>query len=562
MRRDTAILIVIIIFSFLIALFFISLLLIPFFQEEKIPTKGFLAVNLSGVIEEEKPEIPFFRTVPLTLKEFYVAVENAGKDKRIEGLYLKIYPLGVGPAKAKEIFDIVKRFRERGKKVIFYSETMGNLEYMIACSGDKIYLNPSGFLMLNGLASQTIFLKKTLDKLGIKAELEHIEEYKTASNTFTEDGFTPAHREMMNSLMDSIFDNFVKTISEGRGKSEEEIKTVIDKGPFTAEEALKEGLVDKLLHEDEVLREVKEENIIKFKTYLKKAKFFGKKKIAVLYAIGSINLGESGFDPVFGGYVMGSDTLHRVMREIEKDDSIKGVVMRIDSPGGSSTASDIILRGAKNIKTKKPLVISMSDVAGSGGYWIATESDWIVAQPSTLTASIGVIGGKFNLRGFYDKIGITMGIVKRGKFSDFYSDYRGFTEEEKEKVRKEIGWIYEEFKRRVSNCRKIDVLEIDKIGKGRVWTGEQAKELKLVDQLGGLNEAILKLKELAKIPEKEEVEIVFYPKRKRILERIFSMEGLGEGIPAELKYTLSLLVSADNANPQHYLLMPFLIKIN
>ncbi len=559
MKRNTAILIVVLVFAFFIVLFILSLFLIPFVQEEKLPDKGFLSINLSGVLEEETPEIPFMRPPSLTMRDFWIALKSASKDRRIEGVYLKIGPLSIGPAKAQEMVELIKKFRSYGKKVIVYSETMGNLEYMIASSADKIYLNPSGFLMLNGLASESIFLKGTLDKLGIKAELEHIEEYKTASNTFTEEKFTPAHREMMNSLMDSMFDSFIKTISEGRKKNIDETRVLIDRGPFNALDALKEGLVDKLLYEDEVLKEVKEKNLIKIKPYLKMAKLMGKKKIAVLYAIGSINLGESGIDPIFGGYVMGSETMRRVMKEIEEDSSIKGVVMRIDSPGGSATASDIILRSAKNIKEKKPLVISMSDVAGSGGYWIAMESNWIVAQPSTLTASIGVIGGKFSMRGFYEKIGVNIEIVKRGKFSDIYSDWREFTPEEREKVRREIGWIYEEFKKRVSKCRKISVEEVDRIGKGRVWTGEQAKNLKLVDQLGGLDEAISKLKELSGIPEKEEVEIVFYPKRRTLFEKLFSLADIES---LEIRAILSLLNSISNSRREILAIMPFIIKIN
>lgn len=560
MKRNTAILIVVFIFVFFMVLFILSLFLIPFAQEEKLPDKGFLSLNLSGILEEYTPEIPFLRAPSLTMKDFWIAFTNASKDKRIEGVYLKLGSLSVGPAKAQEIANIIKKFRNSGKKVIVYSETMGNLEYMIASLADKIYLNPSGFLMLNGLASESIFLKGTLDKLGIKAELEHIEEYKTASNTFTESKFTPAHKEMMDSLMDSIFDFFLKTISEGRKRKIEEIKSLIDRGPFRAPEALKEGLVDKLLYEDEVLKEVKERNLIKFKSYLKKRKFIGRKKIAVLYAIGSINPGESGIDPLFGGYVMGSESMRRVMKEIEEDNSIKGAVMRIDSPGGSATASDIILRGARKIKEKKPLVVSMSDVAGSGGYWIAMESSWIVAQPSTLTASIGVIGGKFSMRGFYDKIGVTIETVKRGKYSDIYSDYREFTPEEREKIRKEIGWIYEEFKSRVSKCRNIPIDEVDKIGKGRVWTGAQARSLKLVDHLGGLDDAILKLKELAGIPEREEVEIVFYPKRKTFFERVFSTVDIK--LSSEEKYLLSFVNSISNSRERMFLLMPFSIKIN
>lgn len=560
MKRNTAILIVISIFAFFLALFILSLFLIPFLQQERLPEKGFLSINLTGLIEEETPEIPFLRPPSITMKDFWIGLKNASKDSRIEGIYLKIGPLSIGPAKAEEMAESIKKFKNSGKKVIVYSETMGNLEYMIASFADRVYLNPSGFLMLNGLASQSVFLKRTLDKLGIKAELEHIEEYKTASNTFTEDKFTPAHKEMMNSLMDSIFNTFVNKIAEGRKKSIDEIKSLIDRGPFTAPEALKEGLVDKLLYEDEVLKEVKEKNLIKLKSYLKQAKFIGRKKIAVLYAIGSINLGESGIDPIFGGYVMGSETMRRIMKEIEEDNSIKGVVMRIDSPGGSATASDIILRGARNIKEKKPLVISMSDVAGSGGYWISTESNWIVAQPTTLTASIGVIGGKFNLRGFYEKIGITMEIVKRGKFSDIYSDYREFTPEEREKIKREIRWIYDEFRKRVSNCRKISEDEVDRIGRGRVWTGEQAKSLKLVDQLGGLDEAISKLKELAGIPEKEEVEIVFYPRRKTVFEKIFSMADLESS--KELKSILSFINSIPHSRGEVLALMPFLIIVN
>nr|MBC8359137.1 signal peptide peptidase SppA [Candidatus Aminicenantes bacterium] len=367
------------------------------------------------------------------------------------------------------------------------------------------------------------FLKKTLDKLGIEAEIEHVEEYKTAFNMFTEKGFTPAHKEMIESIYGDIFSHYVKELAEARGKSEKEIRELIDHGFYQGEQAMEAGLVDDLLYDDEFENLLRDKGMklyrISHQQYIKiKPTSLGLnkgKKIALIYGMGTIHSGEGIYQS------MGGSTVARLIRRARMDKSIAAVIFRVDSPGGSAVASDVIWREVFLTQKEKPFIVSMSDMAGSGGYWISMAADKIIAQPQTLTGSIGVIFGKFNIVNLSKKLGITSESIVYGKRSDIFSPLRRFTPEERKAIKKETLWIYDRFLTKVAEGRNMNKDDVDKIGKGRVWTGSRAKELGLVDEIGGLSRAIELAKELAGIPDDRSVKLVVWPRKVSFFSALF-----------------------------------------
>lgn len=497
---------------------------------------NFLEFKLSGKIEEEK-NAGIFSKKRATLLDIVQDIERAKKDKRVKGLLVKLDLLNAGMGKIQELREAFLDFRQNGKVVIFFMEGGSNKEYYLASSGNKIVMLPTGYLDLTGISAEVTFIKKTLEKLGIEADFEHIGDYKSASDLLTRDSMSEAHREMMNWLLDDLYKQMTEDIAEQRGISQEELKTKIDQGPYSAKEAKEKGLVDDLAFYDQI------DDIIKDLTGGKPCKRSFRQyaeeknhryswgippKIAVIFATGLIISGESG-NNIFLGKMMGSETIARAIRKAREDKSIKAIVFRIDSRGGSGIASDVIWREIILCKGKKPFIVSMSDVTASGGYFIACPGDTIIADPGTITGSIGVISGKFNLSGLYKKIGFSTQILKRGEHSDFYTSKRGFTEEERNIVKKQTKEFYDDFVNKVAQGRKKSFDDIDKIGRGRVWTGNQAKANGLVDELGGLKQAIEIAKIKAGIKEKTLVEIVTLPKRWSFLnwdfEEAFSFLG-------------------------------------
>jgi len=463
-----------------------------------MPVRGYLEVPLSGPVSEvaapDSLSSLLLRARPLAMHDLWMNLRKAKVDGRIQAVLLRLGLLQCDWAKANEMREAILDFRRSGKKVYAVIEEAPDfdMEYFVATACDRIILHPLGWLGINGIGGDVPFLKGALDKLGVRAEFEHVEEYKTAANVFTEKGFTPAHREEMESLYADLFAQYVAMAAKARGKSEGEFRALIDRGFFQGEKAKTAGLVDDCLYEDEVQALLRQDGRtparVRFDDYTKvRPSSVGLetgRQVALIYAVGTIMTGES------LPQVLGGSTVARWIRTARNDGSVKAIVLRIDSPGGSSVGSDVIWREVALARKVKPVIVSMSDVAGSGGYWIAMAATRIVAQPQTLTGSIGVLAGKFSIDGLLGKLGITSEKLVFGEKADIFSPFRPFTPDERKVLKEEILWTYEQFLAKAAEGRGLTRDEVDAVGKGRIWTGRQAKDLKLVDELGGLTMAL------------------------------------------------------------------------
>ena len=497
----------------------------------EVPATAYLDIPLAGPVAEIAPADSFTSLLlgsrPLAVHDFWENLRKAKVDRRIRAVVLRLGLLQCDWAKAAEMREAVLDFRRSGKKVYAVIEEAPDcdMEYFVATACDRIVLHPLGWLGINGLGGYVPFLKGAFDKLGIRAEFEHVEEYKTAYNMFTEKGFTPAHREETESYYGDLFAQYVAAAAEARGKTPEEFRALVDRGFFQGEKAKSAGLVDDCLYEDEfqdlLAREGRAPARIRFDDYtkIKPASVgleTGPGKVALVYAVGTIMTGES------LPQIMGGTTVARWIRAARNDASVKAIVLRVDSPGGSSVGSDVIAREVALARKAKPVVVSMSDVAGSGGYWIAMPATKIVAQPQTLTGSIGVLAGKFSVDGLLEKLGVTTEKLAFGKLADVFSPFRPFTPEERRILKDEILWTYEQFLVKAAEGRGLTRDEVDAVGKGRIWTGRQAKERKLVDEIGGLTMAIGIAKKEAGIAADEDVRLDVWPRRRTLWQTLFS----------------------------------------
>lgn len=535
-------------------------------QEPYIADNSFLKINLKGRIEDNE-DSPFSNTT--TVEDLFYHIKRAKIDKRIKGIILKISYLCTGFSTTEDIGRIIKDFQKSGKKVYAFIYYGGIKEYYLATFADKVYAYKGGDLFLTGLATESIFLKNTLSKLGIKAELFHIAEYKTAANIFTQDKMTSAHRESVQKLLDDIYVSTLLGISKNRNIKLESIKKIVNESPVSNAKYLKAGLIDKIIYEDEIFKGLKTDyKITKFETYKQTSSpkpFKAKKKIALIFASGEINSGKSGGKSITGDKILGSETISKYLRIARKSPSIKAVVLRINSPGGSALASDEIRREAELLVKKKPLVISMSDVAASGGYWISISSSKILALPQTITGSIGIISGKFVLKDLYGKIGLNKEILKTSEYAAMFSDYKGFTPSEKEKLMRVMRNIYNDFLYKVAKSRNMKVTDVDNIAKGRVWSGDSALKLNLIDKIGGINEAFEEAKKLAKIPGSESVGIRIYPKKKSIMDSILGLLFNFKGAKAKIENPIKLTIEEKLIRYKQFfpaMMMPFKLIVN
>jgi protease-4 len=460
------------------------------------------------------------------------ALHRAADDDRVTGLVARIAAAPMGLATVQELREAVTAFRASGKPAIAYAETFGefgpgNAAYYLATAFDEIYLQPSGDVGFTGLLSESPFLRGTLDKLGIEPRMDHREEYKNALNMFTEKEYTDAHREAARSIMESMFDQIVGGIAQARKLSPEQVRALADRGPFLGAEALDAGLVDGLAYRDEVYAAARKRagddaETLYLSAYLDRAGPLHDDGpvIALIYGVGSVHLGESSFDPLTQGVSMGADTVASAFRKAVKDD-VKAIVFRVNSPGGSYVASDTIWRETIRARDAgKPVVVSMGDVAGSGGYFVAMAADRIVAQPGTITGSIGVLGGKMLTADFWSRLGITWDSVATGEHSDMWTGTQDYSESEWQRMEAALDRIYADFTAKVAQGRKLTQDRVLEIAKGRVWTGEQALELKLVDELGGYETALRLARESAGLAADADVTVRVYPRPESLLSEL------------------------------------------
>lgn len=491
-------------------------------------------------------------------------LRKAKADSRVKAVL--IVPTGLQAplwAKVQEVHDAIVDFRKSGKQAIAFLEYVGEKEYFIATACDRIVLMPGASLDLNGLATYEVFLRGTLDKIGLYPDILHIGDYKTAYNSLTEKGFTPAHREATESMTRDLYDQLVRAIADGRKKSEDEVRALIDEGPFTPDEALRVGLVDDLAYADQVdelalggqsLTRLQAEDYVNVTP--RSLGLNRGPRIAVIYATGVIAAGRGGYDPLAGN-VLGADTIIKHIKDARKDRSVRAIIVRIDSPGGSATASDAIWRElvlTRDENKDRPLVVSMSDLAASGGYWIAMASPYIVAQPGTLTGSIGVITGKFVTGGVYEKLGANIDGVSFGKNANIASPARPFSDTERAKIEAMMQDTYDVFVEKAAQARNMPPEKLDAVAQGRVWTGRQAKAIGLVDELGGLAQAIAAAKQRAKIAADADVEVVVFPPRRSVYEL------LSQGFRSEESLLKVLALPADERRVLGTLAAPLLFR--
>lgn len=481
--------------------------------------------ELSGPIVEEPEPRSLISSEHPSLKHILKSIRELENDDRVGGLALSLGKLDCGMATVQEIRAALVRFCESGKILVVYSEYLGNKEYYLASAADVIYMPPAGFLNLTGLAMEVAFLKGTLDKLGIVAEMENFGEYKSASETLTREGMSQAHREELNAVLDELYLDFKAVIISGRGMEAEDFEQLVNNGPYSAQTAFEAGLIDSILYPDQLEEALKSqwgnnfklaegEDYWKYKDYIYEWGNPLSKRIAIIYADGVIISGRSGYGLIQGKFI-GAETLTEAIRLARENDRVKAIVMRVNSPGGDGVASDQVWREVKRTvsgKERKPFIVSMGDVAASGGYYISCIADTIVADPSTITGSIGVVSGKFDFSGLYEKIGLNYEIIKRGQRADFLSASKGWSQEEREHHRKMVNDFYRQFIERVSEGRNMPIDEVEKIAKGRIWTGEQAWELGLVDEIGTFNDAIQIAMGAAGFQPGEGALFEFYPK--------------------------------------------------
>ncbi|HEX5476056.1 MAG TPA: signal peptide peptidase SppA [Vicinamibacterales bacterium] len=491
-------------------------------REPQVTSGSTLVLRVGGDLAEVAPGGvlgQFIEAAP-TVRSVVDALRKAKVDRRITSVILEPAAPAALWGKVQEVRDAILDFRQSGKPVVAYLESGDQQEFYLSTACDKVFLMPTASLDLTGLASYDVFLRGMLDKIGAYPDGMHIGAYKTALNEFTEHTYTPAHREMAESLNHDLFDQLVRGIADGRHKSEADVRAMIDHGPYLAPDAVKAGLVDDLAYEDQIDDKVKlgtgPVHRIDFDAYRRvSTQSVGLDKgprIAVVYAVGLISSGKSSYDSL-QGQVIGSDTLIGYLRDARADASIKAIVLRIDSPGGSALASDVIWREVQLTKSRKPLIVSMGDVAASGGYYIAMPAQAIVAEPSTLTGSIGVVITKFVVDGTLQKLGINLEGVSEGKYADMNSPVKPFSPDERASVARTMQATYDTFVEKAAQGRNTTPERIDAVGQGRVWTGRQAKQIGLVDELGGLQRAIAIAKQRAKIPQDSGVELVIYPPR-------------------------------------------------
>ncbi len=518
-----------------------------------------VVLTVRGEYPEGPTPLSLFGDLQPSLDSLIQRMTNAAEDSSVAAVVLKIEDLEIGLGKVYEIAGAVAKIRAAKKPTLALLGSANTKQYLLAAQCDQVCMAPSGMLILPGLRAEMTFYKGLLDKIGVEAEILQQGKYKGAGEPFTREKMSPALRESMEAIIDDAYGYLAETLAERRHTAEYRLKTLMDEGLFSAAAAKKAGLIDELLYEDQIegrlAKQLQVDEVSLLRNYKKKKVdtdfsglggmmklmelMFGgaktstrpsqQKKIAVVYAVGAIVEGKGSSDP-FGDQAVGSSTLVAALRTAAEDSKVAAVVLRVDSPGGSAVGSDLIWR--ETVRMKKPVIASMGDVAGSGGYYIAMGADKIYASPATLTGSIGVIGGKVAMRKLYDKIGLTTDVISRGKISGMLSSTDPFTPDERQAWSKMLADTYRQFVSKAAEGRKMEYKELHELAQGRVYTGRMAVKNRLVDGLGTLQDAIAEAKKAAQIKPDEKVEVIVLPQPKSFIEQLFGDASVGNELDA------------------------------
>ena len=520
---------------------------------DKKPTAVIAQVTLAGSLPDGVGQGGLLADVTPHLHRIIERLDKAAADQRVKGVVLSIESPDLGRARADEVRAAIARLRKAGKPVAAHLVGSAPVHYMVALACDTITMPPAATLEITGVRTEVMFFKDLFDSLGLKAEILQVGEFKGAGEPLTRSSMSPQLREQYESFVGDLFEQLVERIAAERRLAPERVRELIDTGVFTPDAAREAGLIDAVGYEDEVAAAVAKKielaepkivrdyaerkmdndfsglgglvKLVEMFSGQKQAAASGKgKQIAIVHVTGEIAEGK-GRDDLLAGAAAGSDTVIKAIREAAKDDEVAAIVLRIDSPGGSALASDLIWREAE--RTKKPVVASLSDTAASGGYYIAVAADKIVAAPGTLTGSIGVVGGKVAVGGALERYGVHTDVVSKGKNAGWLSMQSPFTAAEREVFLGTMKDVYRLFTSKVAAGRKLDMEKIEKLAEGRVFTGRMAKEAGLVDRLGTLDDAIDEAKALAGLAADEEIERVLLPEPRGLFDDLFGMQGLG-----------------------------------
>ena len=526
--------------------------------EEDVKKKRLVVARLTlrGTVPEMSSPDGLFATGNSSLLGLVDRMDQAASDEDISGLILKIRGTAIGRAQSEDLRLAIQRTRAAGRKVYADLESAMAPDYLLACACDHIIMPESGTLMIPGVRAEITFYKTLFDFFGVKADMMQVGSHKGAAEPYTRSSMSPEFRAQYDQLLTDFYDQMVETIARDRKLPVDTVKNLVDQGLFTAQEALKAGLIDEVAYGDQIKQRLSKDlaadeaqidimngYAIKkvetdFSGMMGMVKLFDlllngsdakktnkNKKIAVIYAVGTIVSGESSFS-LLGGASVGSDTLISALKQADDDKTVQAIVLRVDSPGGSALASDLIWREIQRIK--KPVIASMGNIAASGGYYISMGCDQIFAQPGTLTGSIGVVGGKISFGGLFDRFGVRTEVISKGKNSGLLSTTSSMTESERTIWKTNMEDVYRQFTSKAAAGRKLSLEELEPLASGRVWTGRQAKAHKLVDHLGTLHEAIQAAKKAAKFGADEKAELLILPESQSFLEQLL---GGGGGLP-------------------------------
>ncbi len=529
----------------------------------KLPKSFVLDVHLTGVLRENPSSgMGVLGKGRLSVYELARGLREAATDDRVKGVLVRITSMQTGWAAAMEMRRSIDVVRKAGKPVTALIEAGGDKEYLVATAADSVFMVPGGHLFLDGLAAEVGFWKETLDKIGLEFEVERVGAYKSGPESYTRSGMSPQQRETLDLLLDDIFGSLITGISERRGLSEDSVRVIIDLGPYGSGEALAMNVVDGLKYREEAFlaMDLQQEEIVDFHHYFSALPKESGHDVALVVVEGTILPGGSS-DLPFAEPTAGSETVTKAIREAREGD-YEGVLIRVNSPGGSSMASDLMWDEVRKTALVKPVVVSMGDLAASGGYYIAMPADRIVAEPTTITGSIGVYAGKFVADRFFDKIGFRVETLTRGRHADQFSINRPFTAEEKERLRSQLfDFYWNVFLAKAAEGRDMSIESVDSLGRGRVWSGVGAARHGLVDALGGIWEAKNELRRLLGLPKEEAIALDILPKPKPLILRLYAALLSGN---MSTRDALSVLAPAAAIlkDERISLSMPFGIEVN